>query len=86
MIDLARRDLPGSRDRRGTSPVRRGNTRPRSPLVEPEGKDRYTEVGVEGGGLKKTKLESLGLHVRLLIHYWGRFKAPLELRTLVQRS
>ena len=28
--------------------------------------------------LKKTKLESLGLLLRLLIHYWGRFKAPLE--------
>ena len=78
--------LSRSHDARGTSTANGCNTRPRSPLVELEGKDRHTEIHVEVGGLKKTKLESLGLCVRLLIHYWGHFKAPLELQTLVRRS
>ena len=78
--DLARIDLTRSRDTEGTSTVSWYKAGPRSPLVELEGKDlSHKRVSVECGGLKKTKLESLGLHIRLFIHCWGHFEAPLEL-------
>ena len=53
MNDLAIKDLLRSRDARGTSTASGCNTRPRSPLVELEGKDRHTEVSVEDGGFKE---------------------------------
>ena len=39
-------------------------------------------MSVDDGGLKKTKLESLGLPTTTYINCWGCFKAPLEPSTV----